>query len=318
MIYFFYGPDSYRLSQKLKEIKRRYQKAHGGPMNLVELEGSEISFPHFQDICHQPSMFVERRLVVIKNLFQAPEKFCCQLQSVVEKLDQSATLFVFYHLGKIKKKDPLFQKLKKQVKSEEFSSLGLSETTAWLDKEAESYGLVLQSGARTRLASLIKGDLWLGQLALKKIAAYLGEGGKEVSAEEVEKLMDFSSSINVFQVVNALQENKLSEALTMVNHYLDQGGPPEFLIGQFNALLVHLLYVRSLLDEGKNAWQIRAEVPFNSKAVYYLINPAQRFSAGNLKKKIQDLFQADLGIKTGRQLPRPALNDFLLKFSRTD
>ena len=317
MIYFFYGPDSYRLLQKLKEIKERYQKVHRGSMNLVEREGPEISFSSFQDIYRQPSMFIERQLVILKNLFQTSDEFQRQLSSVIERLDQSATLFVFYQLGKVEKKNPLFRKLKKQVKNEEFSSLRLPQAESWLDREAEYYGLILQSDARSRLAGLLKGNLWLGHLTLEKIAAHLGEGEKEVSVEEVEKLADFSTSVNVFQITNALQRKDLSEALAAVNGYLDQGGRPEFLIGQFNSFLARLLYIRSLLDEGKQGWQIRQEVPFNPNQVYYLTNLAYSFSVEKLKEKIRDLLQTDLRIKTGQQLPRPALNDFLLKFSQT-
>lgn len=317
MIYFLYGPDSYRLLQKLKEIKERYQKVHCGSMNLMEREGSEISFSSFQDIYRQPSMFIEHRLVILKNLFQASDKFRCQLSSVIEYLDQSTTLFVFYQLGKVEKKNPLFRKLKKQVKNEEFSSLRLPQVESWLDQEAKRYGLILQPEARSRLANLLKGNFWLGHLTLEKLAAYLGEGEKEVSVEEVEKLADFSPSVNVFQITNALQRKDFPEALATVNRYLDQGGRPEFLIGQFNSFLAHLLYIRSLLDEGKQGWQIRQEVPFNPNQVYYLTNLAHSFSAKELKEKIRGLLQTDLRIKTGQQLPRPALNNFLLKFSRT-
>lgn len=314
MIYFLYGPDRYRLLTKVREITHRYQAIHSGVTNPVEIEGEGISFARLKDIYQQPSMFVKHRLVIIRNIFQTPAIFQTKLQKEMANLSQSSTIFLFYQVGPIKNHKRLLESLKKYARVQEFSSLPPRGILIWLTQEANRYSLVLQPEACSCLANLIHSDLWKGHLALEKIAAYLGGEKKEVDVETVEKLIETTNAINVFAMVNALQNNQLSKALSAVNSYLDQGGAVELIIGQLNSFLIHLLTIRILLDEGKNQTQIKQEVTFNPWAVSHLIGPAQRFSREDINAKIQYLFKTDIGLKTGRIERREAINDFLLRF----
>jgi DNA polymerase III delta subunit len=318
MIYFFYGADHYRLLKKLKTLKNRFQEVHKESGEFKELEGKEISFPQFRDLYQQSSIFIEHQLIIVRDPLQASEKFRQQLKTSLKELNQLSTLFVFCQLGKFKKSDPLFKAFLKESQKEAFPLLNFQETKAWLEKEAEKYKLSFQPEAKTKLANLIEGNLWLGHSTLEKIAAGLGEKSIPISSEEVEDYINVSPPVDVFKVVNALQEKKIAEALTAISRYLDDGGSPEFLIGQLSSFLARLLTVRSLLDQGKDRWQIKKEVSFNPRALFFLIPSAQYFSAESLKKKIRDLLKTDLQIKTGQKLPRSALNDFLLSFSSTD
>lgn len=318
MIYFLYGPGLYRLSGKTREIINRYQEIHGGSMNLVEIEAKDASFSRFMDIYQQPSMFVENRLVVLKNLFQTPTPFQTKLQKEIVRLNQSSVIFLFSQEGSIKNHQRLFESLKQNSQIQEFPLLCSREILIWLNQEAEHYDLVLQPEACSKLANLIQGDLLRGHLVLEKIAAFLGGEKKEIDVEMVEKLTDVSNSVGVFEIINFLQNNQIAKALSAASSYFDKGGSVVFLIGQLNTFLAHLLVVRALLDEGKSQFQIMREVSFNPRSVYHLIDPAQRLSIEDLNIKLQDLFKTDLGVKTSQVSDREAINDFLLRFGTID
>ena len=71
MIIFIYGPDTYRLNRKLDEIVGQYQKIHKSGLNLryFDLSEEDISFSNFIDEFGQTSMFKEKRLIILKNVF---------------------------------------------------------------------------------------------------------------------------------------------------------------------------------------------------------------------------------------------------------
>ena len=313
MIYFLYGSDQYRLYQKVKEIMNRYQKVHQGSMNLVKLEAQGVSLTSLIDIARQPSMFIEHRLVVLKNPFGFSPALQRKLKKEISFLQSSPTVFLLYQEGEERKND-LFRELKKQAQNQSFPILDFSKTKEWLKKEAKRYALTFQNEALDKLARLIQGDLWRGHLYLEKIASY-PKNSQVVDAPMVEKIVGGEEqAIDRFALANALQKNQRSKALKEVNASLDRGEAPEAIVGQLNSLLSRLLIVRVLLDEGNNQRQIQAKVSFNPKSVYFLARAAYSFRQEFLKRKIQDLFQIDLGIKTGRFAPREAINDFILRF----
>ena len=313
MIYFLYGPDQYRLRQKVKAIIDRYQKIHQGTTNLIVLEAFDISFAHLMDIARQPSIFIEHRLVVVKNLFEASLSFQRKLKKALPLLKASPTIFLFSQEGEEKKND-LFQKLKHHAQSQAFPLLDFLKTKNWLQEEAKHYSLSFEPEALVQLASYIQGDLWRGHLALERIASYQrkSEPVKLFLVDEIIKPEE--STINRFALSQALQNHQIAKALREVNAAFDRGEAPEAIIGQLNSLLSHLLLVKLLLDKGYHQRQIQNQVPFNPKSVYYLIKAARSFPVSFLKKKLQDLFQIDLGVKTGRFPAREAINDFLLRF----
>ena len=313
MIYFLYGPDQYRLYRKVKEIISRYQKLHQSSINLIKLEAPDISFSNLMDIARQPSMFIEHRLVILKNPFEASLSFQRKLKKAIPLSQNSPTIFLFFQEGE-ERKNGLFQELKHYAQSQAFPLLDFLKTKAWLQEEAKHYSLSFEPEALAKLASYIQGNLWRGYLALERMASYQRKSEPVKSSLVDEIIQPEESTINRFALSQALQNRQIAKALKEVNAAFDRGEAPEAIVGQLNSLLSRLLLIRLLLDKGYNQRQIQARVPFNPKSVYFLARAAYSLTPGFLKRKLQSLFRVDLEIKTSRLRPREAINDFLLRF----
>ncbi len=50
MILFLYGPDDFRLNQKLGEIASQYNEVHGSNLSVEKLNANQISFSDFFDV----------------------------------------------------------------------------------------------------------------------------------------------------------------------------------------------------------------------------------------------------------------------------
>ena len=73
MIIFLYGPDTYRSRQKLNEIIEHYKKVHKSGLNLKYFDLQKSSYQDFKDEIQQASMFKEKKLLVLKNIFSNPD-----------------------------------------------------------------------------------------------------------------------------------------------------------------------------------------------------------------------------------------------------
>ena len=128
MIIFLYGPDTYRSRQKLKEIIEQYKnpasgenldsagikKIHKSGLSLIYLDGENLKFEDFRDIIQQTSMFSEKKLMILSNVFtnqDFKEKF---FKNAKEFLKSKDTI-LFYEESEISGKDKLFKFLKTEI-----------------------------------------------------------------------------------------------------------------------------------------------------------------------------------------------------------
>ena len=113
MIIFLYGPDTYRSRQKLNEIIEHYKKIHKSGLNLKYFDLQKSSYQDFKDEIQQASMFKEKKLLVLKNIFSNPDfkiKFLEQGKNFVKSDD----IILIYEENKISESDSFSKFLKRK------------------------------------------------------------------------------------------------------------------------------------------------------------------------------------------------------------
>src|SRR5689334_19588359 len=98
MIIFLYGVDSYRSRKKLEEIVDHYKQAKKSGLNLRYLDASQADFADFYNSFRTSSMFDEKKLVIVKNVF-ASKKFQEELLPVIKELESLKDVVVLYEPG---------------------------------------------------------------------------------------------------------------------------------------------------------------------------------------------------------------------------
>jgi DNA polymerase III delta subunit len=98
MIYFFYGPDSYRRNQKLNSSIAEYRKKHpAADLAIFDLEEEPDDWMKARDFLIQPSMFVDSKVLVVKNSGEIKEK---EWLKVLKSELETPHTFVFISDGK--------------------------------------------------------------------------------------------------------------------------------------------------------------------------------------------------------------------------
>lgn len=296
MIIFLYGQDTYRMREKMKEIVEHYKKVHKSGLNLKYSEKIE----DLEDNLKQTSMFKEKKLIILANLFSNPEL----KEKFLEKI-KTDDIILIYQEGDIDKNNSLFRFLKENAKCQEFEFLQGAKLTNWIKKEFEKYGAQIDSQVVAKLIEYVGSDLWQMSNEIKKLASYKK---KELSSSDIELLVKPKIETDIFKTIDAIAEKDKKKALGLLHKHLEKGDSPLYLLSMINYQFRNLLMVKDFIEKFKPYNIILRESGLHPFVVKKSYNLCQRFTLQELKKIFQKIFQTDLEIKTGRIEPETGLD----------
>ena len=305
MIIFLYGQDTYRSRKKLNEIIKHYKKIHKSGLNLRYFEEESLNFQAFRDEIQSVSMFAEKKLLVLKNIFSNiafQESFLKEFK----KFLNSKNIILFYEEGEVNEKDHLFENLKKNVKSQEFKPLDSQKLKNWAKTELKNYGTDIENEALGKLIDFIGNNLWQLSNEIKKLANYKNK--KKIKKEDIELLVKPKIESDIFKTIDAIAIKNKKQALELIKKHLEKGDPPLYLLTMINFQFRNLLQVRDLIERQKPFYTFSKKTQLHPYVIKKSYSQAQKFTTSELKKIYQKIFQTDLAIKTGQLNPETALN----------
>ncbi len=311
MIIFLYGTDTYRSRQKLNEIIEHYQKLHKSGLNLISFEGEKLDFSDFKNTLNSSSMFKEKKLIILKEIFSNPvfkEEFLKEKEKLVKVKD----IILIYEKKEINPNDSFFRFLKKNSKFQEFNPLRAEKLENWVKREFLKYGREIEREALDRLIEFVGNNLWQMANEIKKLVNYKGYKGREkIKIKDVQLLVRPKIETDIFRTIGAISERKKPLALRFLHQHLEKGENPLYLLVMINFQFRNLLALRSQLMNKGRMFQINdlsKKLGLPPLVIGKLIPQARKFSLEELKKIYQKIFEVDLSIKTGKIKPEIALD----------
>ena len=157
MIIFLYGPDSFRISRKLREIVGAYRQKTKG-LSLVVFDGASDNFEDFFGQLRQTSLFEEKKLAVVNNALD--KNFKENILDNLKELVKSEHNIILCQEGKVLKADRLLAALKKQDAAHEFAELSGAKLATWVETEFGRYGRAVEPGVAAMLAERLGGPCY--------------------------------------------------------------------------------------------------------------------------------------------------------------
>ncbi|MBZ1348383.1 MAG: DNA polymerase III subunit delta [Candidatus Nealsonbacteria bacterium] len=305
MIIFLYGIDVYRSRQKLNEIVAHYQKTHQTGLNLKHFDFKESKFQNFIDEFQTVSMFEEKKLLILTNLFlgqEARESFPEQ----GEKFLKSKDIILILEKGEPDKRTRLFRFLEKNAKSQVFNFLQGEKLKNWARKEFSCYQKEISPEALDKLVYFVGRDLWRLSNEVRKLVNFKKKG--KIRVQDIETLIKPEIEIDIFKTIDALATKNRKQAILLIHKHLEKGDNPLYLLSMISFQFRNLLIIKDLLEKGCPFYALAKETNFHPYVIKKTCVQAQKFSVQELKKIFQRIFQADLQIKTGQQSPEIALD----------
>ena len=291
MIFFLYGPDTYRLQQKAKEIESQYLKVNQGVLNLEKFDAGDIAFENFWETLSQRSMFIQKKLFFVENIFTA-DKFADKFAKKIKDIVQSADITVILERKNPPAKHPLFKALLKQSQVQEFKKLDNVRLRGWIKKQLFHYGAIIDESALNCLLLFAGDDLWRLSNELKKLASYR----KDIREENIKLLVKPKIETEIFQTIDALAERNNALSLRLLQKHLNKGENPFYVFSMFVYQFRNSMAVKSANGDPNRLRQLKLH-PFVLKKTNA---QASRFSLSELKNQYQKIFNMDLAMKTGK------------------
>lgn len=305
MIIFLYGEDSYRSKRKLEEIIESYKKIHKSGLNLIYFDADSQNFKDFAGSLKITSMFNEKKLIILKNIF-SDTKFQEGLLENIKNLKEAKDILVIYENAPIDKRNKLLKTLEKEVKCQEFNFLQPSLLKKWIKQEFEKNKTKINPEAEDILMGFVGNNLWQMANEIKKLSDY--KRGSVIKKEDVELQVRAKTESDIFKTIDALASKNKKQALYLLHKHIENGDSPLYLLSMISYQFRNLLIIKELQDAQKPYAVIAKKSglhPFVVKKSYALCN---QFSFSQLKKIYQKIFQIDSDIKTGKIEAETALD----------
>ncbi|MBI2626489.1 MAG: DNA polymerase III subunit delta [Candidatus Nealsonbacteria bacterium] len=294
MIIFLYGQDTYRSRRKLEEIVARYKEVHKSGLNLRFFDGENLDYRDFKDIFQQISMFQEKKLIILKDIFQNQEFKTAFLKDGKKFID-SKDIIIFQEEGKIASKDALLKFLIENSKAQAFELLEGQKLKNWADREFKKYGAEIDPQALEVMIGNTGNDLWRASNEVQKLAAF--KKGKNITVQDVSLLVRPQIETDIFKTIDALAARNKKQAVSLIHEHLEKGDSPLYLLSMINFQFRNLL-------AAKETGKLNSHPYFARK----ILGLAQRFTFEDLRRIYRKIFEADLKIKTGQLDPQIALD----------
>ncbi|MBI4123069.1 MAG: DNA polymerase III subunit delta [Parcubacteria group bacterium] len=291
MIILLYGKEEYLARKKLWEIWEAYGASGKTGFSAKRLGVEQISLEELRNELQSHSLFQEKKLLVLEDVFGIKE-FKEHIANSVESLAKNPSLIlVLLERGKILASDSLLKALQKVATVHEYKELDAAALDRWIVREGKALGVEIAKDARTLLMQEAGHDLWRLSQELAKLAAF--KQGQTVEKQDVAMIIPEAALVgDIFVMLNSIAAKNKTKAFSLLHRHIAKGESPVYLLSMLH------FQVRSLLEakEQGSGWKAR---------------DAANFSSEELKNMHGLLLQADFAMKTGQMEPEAALDTLL-------
>ncbi len=258
MITFLHGADTYRREQRLRELLKAYKKKYAVfSVNTFDFDDSD-DVGRFKDFCSQQTMFENKKLAVIDNIFSIKGSEEAHHILTSAAANESVIAFISAFTDEVAKnprdrmlvpKDLLFL-LNKPVVTELFEPLSDAKLAFFIITEAKKRSILVSPEAADFLVFALRRDTQLIMNELEKVALYYNESSRELSRQDVELLIDYLESPDIFAFTNAVsRQGPVASRLTPLERlFINQEEPAKVFNIFAKNPFIDLAMVRALAD----------------------------------------------------------------------
>lgn len=323
MLYILSGQDDFSLNQSLEKLKGNVGEPEALAANMTVLEGPEVTIDLLRSVCEAAPFLAEKRLVIVNGLlkrFQPPDRPRRQgrsRKSNIQPEDNKAlaeyistipdsTILVLVE-DDIRSTNPLFKSLSGKAKVQSFPLLRETGLKQWVQNRVKEEGGNITPEAVGLLSRLVGSNLWVMSSEISKLVLYTA--GKRISEEDVELMVGYTQQTNIFTVVDAIVESKARTASRLVQHLMNEGASPSYLMAMLARQLRLIVRTKDVQTARMSPNELCSRLGLTSEFVARkTLEQAKQYSLPRLKQVYRQLLETDLAIKTSKYEPELALN----------
>lgn len=310
-VYLFAGEEEYVKASALRQLEAAVIDPALREVNLTLL-GAAATAEEICSQCETIPFMGEKRLVIVQNstFLTKSEGKSENEERLLAYLESPAdfTVLVFCCTAPDKRRK-LFKALQKY--SVDFSPLSNAELVRWIEKTLKADGLSIEKNDAFFLTEYTDPRPEALCTELEKLSCYVKEG--QVKSEDILAAVTPCKEYNMFKMTDAVIERDTQQALMLLSGMLMQKEEPIYILGAISRQYRQLLRLKLLQQEKAQKQEIIAALGIRDFVFTRLQRTCEKLSEQKLKQAVDLCYEADEGLKTGKQLPAVALHRLILK-----
>ena len=253
-----------------------------------------------------PSLFAEKRVVVIRDLQDVVVEVQEEIETLFESLDPNLHL-IFVHKGGVKGKG-LLDKIKK-LKPEIITCEPIKKAAdkeAFVREEFARHGRKISSDAISALVDATGSDTRELAAACSQISFDTNAGKAVIDEEDISKYYQGRVEATGFDVADATLAGDPRSALIALRHALETGTDPIMIVSALTSSIRTLAKV-SGAPRNANAFQLAGSLGLAPWQIDKARRQLSKWSPALIAFSVQELSRADVAIKGAEAEPLYAL-----------
>lgn len=291
-----YGEESFLVDEGARLVVDAVVPPDSRDFNLTVVHGRDLKGHDLVDQARTLPVFAARRLVLIRNVHEAPadqlEAFAAYLEDPVPETYLLATA------AGIDKRRKFFQKIAQVGELIEFRRLYENQLPQFIRERARVAGRTFTGPALKLFCRRVGNNLAEVVGELDKLASYVGE--REFFEEaDVAAVVSDTRVESVFALTDALGNGDTALALRLLNRLLDDGQPPLVILTMLTRHFRQLWKARELLAQEVPQKELPRRLGVNPYFLSGLLAQARRCSDRQMRRAFPRFLAVDQALKSG-------------------
>lgn len=317
-LYFFHGEETFLLNYYLEKIRSIVLDPLTESFNFHRMNSENFDLQSFSDAVDNLPMMAPGSLVQIDDvdIFKLNESDRDRITEILADIPDYCTI-VFTFLTVQWKPDKRYKKLWDVISSKglpvEFGKQNQRDLTAWIGRHFASRGKRISSDLCTYLIDLTGGTMTALSGEIEKLCAY--SGADEIVRADIDAVVEPVLDAVVFQMTDMLGEGAYGKALLKLRQLIQMQQEPLAILGAIGGQFRRLGIARTLLDCGKNAYDLQKMCGLPDYPARKTMESARRLSLPFCRKAVSLVMETDYKIKTSYDDPERLLELLLMQLA---
>lgn len=308
-VYIFSGEERFFIDEGVKVVKDKFLDAGLRDFNYDAYSAGDVDASNVINSAETLPVMAEKRVIVVKD---ADEWGAKDKEIIVGYLkNPSTSTCLILTASKLDKREKFFNSFDKSgvvILCQPLYKDGLKK---WIIQQIRKGGKAIDKDAVDMLVEVSGNEMLSLNSDIDKLILYCNDR-KNISVKDVGAVSGSMRSFTVFEVVNAIIDRRLKDAVISLHRAIDDGEPPVrifyFILREFRMMLK----AKTAISRGKSneeAAKLAGVPPFKVKEFSQKVN---KISRDDLFKLFDKLIDIDSRLKGSSLKPAMILEDLLL------
>ena len=315
-VYLLVGDNRFAIAEFVETLRGKIGDTTVADMNTQTFSGERLERGAFEEACLSVPFLSSRRIVVLdhsERVLQAEDSREFLLSLLYRLPDTTALVLIENVRTRTKKPKRKISPLESWVEENpdhgkiwRFKAPHGAQFISWVLERCRLLGGAMSTDAARLLAESVMDDPYLAHQEIVKLLDYVNLE-RPVELMDVEKLTPFRGQTNIFAMVDAVGERRMSDASRYLHNVLSEEDSLyvfAMVIRQFRLLL----QAQAAMEEGKEIANVLNLPDFVAQKI---AAQARTFSASELEGIYRELLAIDIAVKNSQIDLDAALESFI-------